>query len=112
LRVKESNKEPWLPEDVYTAVVTGRAAAYEFNEADGTHAGFGIFEIVQLEYDGDAVLNIWIGHSEKSGCSQYGVELARLIANAMGIAKIVFSTTQGNTWLKKFRLVRSFYEVT
>jgi hypothetical protein len=45
-KVKETNGEPWLPEDVYAAVISGRAAAYEFNEPDGTHAGFGIFDLL------------------------------------------------------------------
>lgn len=111
LKVKETNGEPWLPEDVYVAVMCGGAAAYEFNEADGAHAGLAIFDLMQLDYGTELALNIWIGHSEKPGRSQYGVELARLIASSMGIKHIVFSTTQRNAWLKKFRLVKAFYEV-
>ena len=110
--IREANGEPWLPEDIYTALVTGRAGLYTFQDSQGVHAGFGVYSVMTLEYEANPVLNIWLGHAEKKEYGHYGVELSRLIGGAMGLERIVFSTSQENSWVKKFRLFKAYYEVT
>lgn len=97
---------------MYTALVTGRAALYTFADAQGAHAGFGVYEVMPLAYEANPVLNIWLGHAEKADYGHYGVELSRKIAGLMGLERIVFSTSQESPWVKKFRLMKAYYEVT
>lgn len=110
-KIKEADGWPWLPEDVYAALVTGNAALYVFQDAHGKHAGFGVYQVIPMEFEPNPVLNIWLGHSEAPDQGKYGVELSRLIAGAMGIERIVFSTSQQSAWLKPFRLLKAYYEV-
>jgi len=110
--IRECNSEPWLPEDVYAALVTGQAAMYAFNTIEGQHAGFGVYQVMPLPYEANPVLNIWLGHSETPKQAAYGVELSKLIAGAMGLERIVFSTPQQASWTKNFRLLTAYYEVT
>lgn len=65
-----------------------------------------------VAYESNPVLNIWLGHAEKKEYGHYGVELSRLVAGAMGLERIVFSTSQESPWVKKFRLFKAYYEVT
>lgn len=109
--VRQSNGEPWINEDVYAALLHGRAALYVFEDAEGSVEGFGIFEVLNFAYEFTPRLNIWIGWSKHPHQGHLGVELARKIARAAGIESIVFSTTQENGWVKKHRKLHTWYEV-
>jgi hypothetical protein len=78
------------------------------------HAGFGVYEVMPVAYETSPVLNIWLGHAEKSDYGHYGIELSKRIAGEMGLERIVFSTTQDSSWVKskRFRLMKAYYEVT
>jgi hypothetical protein len=113
--IRSGDSHAWLCEDVYAALMSGRAAMYVFNDEQGAHAGFGVYEVMPLPYEANPVLNIWLGHAEKPAYGHYGVELSRKIAGSMGIERIVFSTTQDaaeSAWLKQFHLMKAYYEVT
>lgn len=110
-KIKEADGWAWLPEDVYAALITGAAALYVFEDPHGKHAGFAVYQVIPLEFEANPALNIWLGHAEEPDYGKYGVELSRLVAGAMGIERIVFSTTQQSAWLKPFRLLKAYYEV-
>lgn len=109
--VRESNGEPWISEDVYAALLHGRAALYVIEDDAGELEGFGIFEVTNFSYEFRARLNIWIGWSRRRSNGHLGVEMARKIARALGIDSIVFSTPQKNAWVEKFKPLHTWYEV-
>jgi len=109
--VRKANGEPWIAEDVYAALLYGRAALYVFENIDGELEGFGIFEVINFPFEFKPRLNIWIGWSKQPGQGWCGVEVARKIARAAGLDSIVFSTTQDSGWTKRFRKLNTWYEV-
>lgn len=111
IKIKETNGEPWLPEDIYANLATGAAGLYVFEDQHGVHAGFGVYEVMPMPYEANQALNICLGHAGKPAYGHYGVELSRLIAGEMGLSRIVFSTSQENAWVKNFRLLKAYYEV-
>ncbi len=108
--VKQTNGESWIPEDVYAVLLHGRAALYAIYDGEELE-GFGIYEVLNFAYEFKPRLNIWIGWSRNPAQGHLGVELSRRIARAMGIDSIVFSTTQENRWVDKFKKLHTWYEV-
>lgn len=109
--VRKKNGEPWIAEDVYAALLHGRASLYVFEDIDGELEGFGIFEVMYFPYEFKPRLGIWIGWSKRAGQGWCGVEVARKIARVAGLESIVFSTTQEGGWLKNFKKLHTWYEV-
>lgn len=109
--VRTSNGEPWIVEDVYAALLHGRAHLYIFEDADGEIEGFGIFEVIHFPSEFKPRLNVWIGWSKHPAQGWMGVALAKEIARVAGIESIVFATTQESSWTKKFKKLHTWYEV-
>lgn len=109
-KIKSTNGESWLPEDIYAALVCNKASLYIFQK-DGAHAGFGVLEVMQLPFEVTPVVNIWLGHFDAKENGHYGIEVTKLVASAAGIERSVFSTPQDNSWVKNFRRITSWYEV-
>lgn len=109
--VRKKNGEPWIAEDVYAALLHGRASLYVFEDIDGELEGFGIFEVMYFPYEFKPRLCIWIGWSKRPGQGWCGVEVARKIAHVAGLRSIVFSTTQKGGWLENFKQLHTWYEV-
>lgn len=108
--VRKTNGESWINEDVYAALLHGRAALYVIYDGEEVE-GFGIYEVLNFPYEFKPRLNIWIGWSRNPAQGHLGVELSRRIARVMGIDSIVFSTTQENRWVEKFKKLHTWYEV-
>lgn len=121
-RVKKKGKEPWLPEDVYTALRTGRATLY-FGK-DGPHLiGFMILEKIEEAFSHRPVLNAWAVYAPSEQQEHYAdalkftedcvLEMDR-IAKLAGVTTIKMAGRLG--WQKVlkglFQPVRTIYERT
>ena len=109
--VRKSNGEPWIAEDVYAALLHGRASLYIFEDVNGDLEGFGIFEVIHFPSEFKPRLNVWIGWSKHPAQGWIGVTLAQKIARAAGLDSIVFATTQESGWVKKFKKLHTWYEI-
>lgn len=110
-KVRESNNESWLAEDIYAALVSNKASLYLINDENGGFAGFGILEVMAFPFEVNPCLNIWIGYFSEKGNGHYGIEYAKLVAGHAGLDRVVFSSPQENSWTKNFRRITSWYEV-
>ena len=108
-QIRETNKEPWLPEDIFTALVTGGAQLYVFHK-EGAFAGFSVLQVMQFPFQDEPVVNIWLGYAVEKGNAHYGVELTRQVASAAGIERIVFASPHEG-WTGKFKKITTWYEV-
>ncbi len=110
--IKESNGEPWLPEDIYAALLYGRAALYIGEDSETKELeGFAIVEVMNFPYDFKQRLNLWIGYSVHPKQGHLGAEVVKRVARAMGIDSIVFSTTQESPWTANYKKLHTWYEV-
>lgn len=78
-QIRDSNGEPWMPEDVYASLQANKATLYAFHAEDGHLAGFVVCEIVVMPFGSGADLNIWLGWSDSKGQGHYGVEVAKYV---------------------------------
>lgn len=109
--IKKTNNQPWIPEDVYTALMTGNASLYTFYNRDGAYSGFGVLELHYFPFDLTPAINIWLGHFREPGNGKYGIEAAKEVAKHAGIDRVVFCTPQDNSWVTPFRKLHTWYEV-
>ena len=110
--VRDTNKEPWINEDVYASLLHGRSVLYLFEDAATDELlGFAVFESIFFPYEFRPRLNMWIGWAREKGLGYLGYELARRIARVAGIDSVVFCTPQENGWVKRHRKLFTWYEV-
>lgn len=110
-QVRETNKEVWSPEDIYAGLLHRRLHLWVFRDQSGKLEGFGIYNVVNFDYDFIPCLNIHIGWSASPAQGWIGVELSKRIRDAAGLTRIVFSTPQENSWVKRFKKITTYYEV-
>lgn len=109
--VRETNGEPWIPEDVYGELVTGRATLYTFR-VDEELIGFCVLQPMTFPFTYEAALNIWVGWAKDKGNGWLGIAAAKHVAEKAGMRRIVFSTPQRNAWLdERFKPLSTWYEV-
>lgn len=61
-KIISSNGEPFVPEDVYMALITGSADLYVAYRGD-EYTGFAVLRAIQFDFEAKPVLNIWLGYS-------------------------------------------------
>lgn len=108
-QIRDTNKEAWLSEDVFAALMAGAAQLYVFHK-NGAYAGFSVLQVMQMPFCDEPVVNIWLGYAVEKGNAHYGVELTRQVASAAGVERIVFSSPQEG-WTDKFKKITTWYEV-
>lgn len=91
VKVKETNGEPWIPEDIYAALLNGSASLYA-GYRQGAYTGFAVLQAITFPYEDSPVLNVWIGYSVEKSSGHLGAEAARHVANEAGIERVVFSS--------------------
>ncbi len=109
VKVKETNGEPWIPEDIYAALMTGNASLYA-GYRQGAYTGFAVLQAITFPYEDSPVLNVWIGYSVEKSSGHLGAEAARHVANEAGIERVVFSSPQEG-WTAKYKKITTWYEV-
>jgi hypothetical protein len=109
--IRTTNHETWIAEDIYAGLLQRRLHLWVFRDQVGKLEGFGIYNVLNFDYDFVPCLNIHIGWSASPAQGWIGVELSKRIAKAAGLTRIVFSTPQDNAWVKRFKKITTYYEV-
>jgi hypothetical protein len=109
-KIIESNGEPFVPEDIYIALITGAADLYVGYRGD-EYTGFAVLKPIQFDFESKPVLNIWLGYSVEKASGYLGLEVARTVAKAAGMERIVFSSSQPR-FASQYKLITSWYEVS
>ena len=91
-KIIASNGEPFVPEDVYMALISGAASLYVGYRGD-EYTGFAVLRAIKFDFESKPVLNIWLGYSVEKASGYLGLEVARTVAKAAGIERIVFSSS-------------------
>lgn len=104
--VIEKTGEPWLPEDVYGAIVRWEAALHVGYEADEPRF---VFVLVPSQEYGQKVLRIWLAAS-LGGRLQDATAWVRAHAHETGHTKITFASPRKG-WAKYFKPAQVIYEV-
>lgn len=108
-KIIASNGEPFVPEDVYMALISGAASLYVGYRND-EYTGFAVLRAMQFDFETKPVMNIWLGYSVEKASGYLGLEVARTVAKAAGIERIVFSSSQAR-FASQYKLITSWYEV-
>lgn len=93
--------EEWIPEDVYLALQTQKAAAYLSDD------GLLIVQRLTAEYTGQPYLHVWIAHGDMTDAA---LDFLRKQARHIGCTRITFASPRLG-WSKRFPLVSATYEV-
>lgn len=91
-KIITSNGEPFVPEDVYMALISGAADLY-VGYRDDEYTGFAVLRPLQFDFERVPALNIWLGYSVEKASGYLGLEVARTVAKAAGIERIVFASS-------------------
>lgn len=108
-KIIASNGEPFVPEDVYMALISGAASLYMCYRGD-EYTGFAVFRAMQFDFEPKPVLNIWLGYSVEKASGYLGREMAKSVAKAAGIERVVYASSQKG-WTETDKLITSWYEV-
>lgn len=111
-QVRVTNGEPWIPEDVYSQLVNGKAWLHVITHDDtGGLAGFTVTEVMTFPYSYQRRLNIWIGWSNAKAQGWMGIQMCQRIAEALGLHGVVFASPQVGKWTEKYTPITTWYEV-
>lgn len=105
-RVITKTGEPWLPEDVYHALMKLEAFLHVGYEADEPRF---VFVLVPGEDYGQKVLKIWLA-SSLGGSLDEAIAWIRAHAAENGFHKITFASPRKG-WAKYFKPAQVIYEV-
>lgn len=109
-KIISTNREPYVPEDVYAALVCGGASLY-VGYREGAYAGFAVLRQMAFDFDTSPVLNIWLGYSVDRAQGAFGIEVAKAVAAAAGIERVVFSSPQKGWASAHADEITTWYEV-
>lgn len=102
-RVRIKAKAPWIAEDVYTAVVTGRATMH-VGYLDQQYAGVLVLAVNVDSFSKEKSLLVWALYTEHSLALSYGLEDVYDIARRQGIYKIVFHSPRPG-WERRMKSI-------
>jgi hypothetical protein len=108
-KIISSNGEPYVPEDVYMALISGSADLYVGYRGD-EYTGFAVLRPIQFDFEPMPVLNIWLGYSVEKKSGHLGIEIAHVVKEAAGLSRVVFASSQRG-WTDKHKLITAWYEV-
>lgn len=88
-----TNHEPFIPEDVFSAIQSGNAVMYLVSKGGTEYAGFAVLGPHQFAFC-PPCLNLWLGYTTDPGTGHYGIEVAKAVLAASPYDKLVFCTPQ------------------
>jgi len=104
------NHEPFLPEDVFSAIQAQQAVMYMVLKGGIEYAGFAVLAPHQFPCR-PPMLNLWLGFTTKPSTGHYGIEIAKAVLASSPFDKLVFCTPQ-DEWPERYATkLHSWYEV-
>jgi hypothetical protein len=106
-----TNREPYIPEDVYRAIADGSAAMYLVHKVTGEYSGFSVLTPHFFPFGSKPDLNLWLGYTTDKATGHYGIEISKAVQQAAGFDRLVFATPQEG-WPERYATkLHTWYEV-
>lgn len=108
-KIKAKCDEPWIAEDVYTALRMGGSTLLYYTEA-GEYIGFQVVSVGRTAYSNKPLLNVWCGYCENASAYEFGEQKLSELAKSLGISTIRMESPRRGWEARGWEPVKMIYE--